>query len=221
MSGEPHRGLVVAIDGPAGVGKSTLARRMAMELGLPYVNTGLMYRALTAFALREGIDLENGLALRNAAGEIEFDLDLTARPPLLRIDGRAPGDDLVAPEVEANVSEVSSHPAVRELMREEQRRLGRDGAVMEGRDIGSVVFPDADVKIRLEAHPRERVVRRSRERAEGLDVEESLTARDDLDSKVNPFVAAPGAATIDTTDKDADTVFAEAMAVVREGAGPR
>ena len=92
---------------------------------------------------------------------------------------------------------------------------------MEGRDIGSVVFPDADVKIRLEALPRERVVRRSRERRESLDVEGSLNARDELDSKVNPFVPAPGAATIDTTDKDVDAVFAEAMAIVREWAGPR
>jgi len=221
VSGQTPRGLVVAIDGPAGVGKSTLARRMSVALGLPYVNTGLMYRALTARALREGLDLGDGLALRQAAREVEFDLDFTTRPPELRIDGRAPGEDLVAPEVEANVSEVSGHPAVRELMREEQRILGRRGAVMEGRDIGSVVFPDADVKIRLEALPRERVVRRSRERRESLDVEGSLNARDELDSKVNPFVPAPGAATIDTTDKDVDAVFAEAMAIVRERAGPR
>jgi CMP/dCMP kinase len=171
--------------------------------------------------LAENLDLDDGLALRNAAGEIEFDLDLTTRPPELKIDGRAPGEDLVTPDVEANVSEVSSHPPVRELMRVEQRRLGQIGAVMEGRDIGSVVFPDADIKIRLEALPLERAVRRSRERTESLDVEESLTARDELDSKVNPFVAAPGAATIDTTDKDADAVFAEAMAIVRERAGPR
>jgi cytidylate kinase len=210
------RGLVIAIDGPAGVGKSTLARRMAAELSLPYVNTGLMYRALTARALRDGLDLDDGATLRKAAAEIEFDLDLTTSPPELRIDGQTPAEDLVAPEVEANVSEVSSHPPVRELMRAEQRRLGEDGAVMEGRDIGSVVFPDADVKIRLAALPGERAGRRSRERHEALDVEERLTARDELDSRVNPDVAAPGAATIDTTDKDIDVVFAEAMAIVRE-----
>jgi len=218
---EKHEGLIVAIDGPAGVGKSTLARRMAEALGLPYVNTGLMYRALTARALRKDLDVDDGSALLEAAREIAFDLDFTANPPELRIDGDPPGEDLVTREVEANVSSVSRHPVVRELMRVEQRALGLRGAVMEGRDIGSVVFPDAEVKIRLEALPDERVDRRSKQRHATVDVEESLTARDTLDSTVNPFVPAPGAETIDTSDKSIDEVFAEAMTIVRERVGSR
>jgi len=209
-------GAVIAIDGPAGSGKSTLARRLALELGLPYVNTGLMYRALTAKALRENLDLEDGAALARAAADIEFDLDLSASPPALLIEGDPPADELVGPEVEANVSSVSRHPEVRELMRLEQRELGRRGAVMEGRDIGSVVFPDADVKLLLLAAPGERASRRSQERDGTLDVERDLTERDSLDSRVNPFVPAPGAVTIDTTGKDLDETFTEALDVVRE-----
>ena len=89
------RGPVVAIDGPAGSGKSTLGRRLAEELGVPYVNTGLMYRALTARALRESLDVEDEPALANLAREIRFDLDFQSSPPSLRVDGRAPGEDLV------------------------------------------------------------------------------------------------------------------------------
>jgi len=216
---DPPRGVVIAIDGPAGAGKSTLARRLAVELDLPYVNTGLMYRALTARALGDGLDLDDGPGLARAAAGIEFDLDLTASPPELRIDGRPPANELVRPEVEANVSAVSRHPDVRELMRIAQRELGARGAVMEGRDIGSVVFPDAEVKLFLLAAPGERASRRSQERDRTLDVERHLTERDSLDSRVNPFLPAAGAVTIDTTGKAADDTFAEALAIVRERVG--
>ena len=211
------RGPVVAIDGPAGSGKSTLGRRLAEELGVPYVNTGLMYRALAARALRESLDVEDGPALANLAREIRFDLDLQSSPPSLRVDGRAPGEELVTPEVEGSVSSVSRHPTVRAVMVSEQRRLGARGAVMEGRDIGSVVFPDADVKLFLEAAPTERARRRERERGDAA--AEAAAGRDDLDARVNPFVPAPGAVVIDTTGRPKDDVLAEALEAVRSRVG--
>jgi len=224
---------VVAIDGPAGSGKSTLAERMARALSLPYVNTGLMYRAATLLALREGVDLEDGQALAEVARGIRFDLSSRLSPPAILIDGEPPSPDLVVPEVEVNVSTVSRHPEVRAMLRDEQRRLGSGGAVMEGRDIGSVVFPDAAVKIFLVAAPDERAARRFRERhapvpSEGEvpassdgptrtpDVADALAIRDALDERVNPFVPAPDAVLLDTTGKDPDAVLREALAIARE-----
>jgi CMP/dCMP kinase len=220
---------VVAIDGPAGSGKSTLAERLARTLGLPYVNTGLMYRAATLRALREGVDLEDGPALAQVARGIRFDLSSRFSPPALLVDGEPPSPDLVVPEVEVNVSTLSRHPEVRTVLRDEQRRLGSGGAVMEGRDIGSVVFPDAAVKIFLVAAPDEREARRVRERgspqSDGAassdgstptpDVAEALATRDALDEQVNPFVPAPDAALLDTTGKDPEEVLREAVAIAR------
>ena len=222
---------VVAIDGPAGSGKSTLAERMAMALDLPYVNTGLMYRAVTLRALRRRVDLEDGEALAEVARGIRFDLSSRFAPPALVIDGEPPSPELVAPEVEVNVSTVSRHPEVRAVLRDEQRRLGSRGAVMEGRDIGSVVFPDAAVKIFLVAAPDERAARRVRERREpdpggGLpssdgppvapDLAEALATRDARDEQVNPFVPALDAVPLDTTGSDPDEVLREALAIARE-----
>ena len=223
---------VVAIDGPAGSGKSTLAEGLARALGLPYVNTGLMYRAATLRALRKGVDLEDGPSLAQMARTIRFDLSSRFSPPAVLIDGEPPSPDLVVPEVEVNVSTLSRHPEVRTVLRGEQRRLGSGGAVMEGRDIGSAVFPDAAVKIFLVAAPDERVARRVRERgsphSDGAipassdgptptpDVAEALATRDALDEQVNPFVPAPDAVLLDTTGKDPDEVLREALAIARE-----
>lgn len=212
---------VVAIDGPAGSGKSTLARGLAEALGLPYVNTGLMYRALTNRSLREGLDLDDGPALAALGRRIKFHLSSRFTPSSLVIEGEPPSPDLVSPEVELHVSRVSSHPDVRSVLRDEQRRLGEGGAVMEGRDIGSVVFPDAAVKIFLVAAPTERAARRIRERedavggTDGPEVADALSARDAKDEWVNPFVPAPDAVPVDTTGKEADQVFREALAIVR------
>jgi len=224
---------VVAIDGPAGSGKSTLAEELARALGLPYVNTGLMYRAATVRALREGVDLEDGPALAQVARGIRFDLSWRFSPPAMLIEGEPPSPDLVVPEVEVTVSTLARHPEVRSVLRDEQRRLGSRGAVMEGRDIGSVVFPDAAVKIFLVAAPDERVARRIRERrgppeSDGAvpassdgptptpDVAEALATRDALDEQVNPFVPAPDAVLLDTTGKDPNEVLREALAIARE-----
>jgi cytidylate kinase len=207
---------VVAIDGAAGSGKSTLARALARELGLAYVNTGLMYRALTAAALRMDVDLDDGDALANLISRLSF--TLTDGPtPELEVEGWSESALTVA-TVEGQVSRVARHPQVRELMRALQRGLGeRWGAVMEGRDIGSVVFPDAQVKIFLEADPTAREARRVDERA-GSDAEvaTALHARDARDAAVNPFVPATDAIVIDTTDLDPARTLARALAIVRE-----
>lgn len=211
------RRVVVAIDGAAGSGKSTLARRLAADLDVPYVNTGSMYRALTARALGEGLDLDDGFALAELARRLRFDLDLTEHPPVLIIDGAPGGEALLAPEVETSVSAASRHPQVRAVMVEAQRRLGADGAVMEGRDIGSVVFPDADLKIFLDASPDERVRRRAAQR--DRTVASEIATRDRRDARVNPFVPAPGAVRIDTTGRSPDEVHAEALRRLHELAG--
>ena len=207
---------VVAIDGSAGAGKSTLARRLAERLDLPYVNTGLMYRALTLVALREGADLQDGPGLGEVARRMTFDLDPSLRPPELSIDGAAPEPALTSPEVESSVSVVARHPEVRALLRAEQRRLAEGGAVVEGRDIGGVVAPGADAKIFLRAQASERIARRASERRVVTgEVGLALTARDALDAHTNPLEPAEDAFVIDTTEMMPDAVFEAALAFVR------
>ena len=208
---------VIAIDGAAGSGKSTLALRLAAELGLPYVNTGLMYRALALRAHREGISPENAPVLERLARRMRFDLDSSVRPPELRIDGEPPDPALTSAEVESSVSAVSRHLEVREVFRREQRRLAVDGAVMEGRDIGSVVAPDADLKLFLRARPDERVGRRALERDKDPEhVARALGARDRQVARTNPFVPAPDAIVLDTTELSPDEVADKALALVRD-----
>jgi cytidylate kinase len=207
---------VVAIDGAAGSGKSTLARRLSLALGLPYVNTGSMYRALTLEALEHEVDVEDGPALAGLMATLDFSLS-PEDPPSLWIDGRPPVEALEAHEVDAHVSAVARHPEVRELMRTAQRSLGAGGAVMEGRDIGSVVFPDAPAKIFLSADPDRRAGRRVRERV-GDEVAGALHERDRRDARVNPFVPAPDAVVIDTSTLDVEATLRAALAAVRDRA---
>lgn len=214
---------VVAIDGPAGSGKSTLARRLAEALDVPHVDTGVMYRALSLEALRRGVGVEDGSALAGLMSTLRFGLSRGGRPRVLVVEGRVPGEELRSPEVERDVSTVARHPEVRERMRRAQRVLGAEGGVLEGRDIGSVVFPDADVKIFLDATEAERAARRVREREAEPErpsgIAEALAERDARDARVNPFVPAEDALRIETTGLGPDEVFDRAMGEVRRRLG--
>jgi cytidylate kinase len=208
---------VIAIDGAAGSGKSTLARALALELGLPYVNTGLMYRALALRAHRGGVAPGDADALERLARGMRFELDRSVRPPELTIDGEPPSETLTSPEVESSVSVVARHPEVREVLRAEQRRLAADGAVMEGRDIGTLVAPGAPLKIFLEANPVERADRRALEREDDPSrIAEALGTRDELDARTNPLEPAPDAVVLDTTGLAAADVVRRALELVRE-----
>lgn len=208
------RPTVIAIDGPAGSGKSTLAHRLALELSVPYVNTGLMYRAVTLEAIRRGIGPGDAEALTRIAAGLAFDLDLDLRPPELRIEGSAPDPELTSPAVERAVSRVSAHPTLRAVLRERQRRLGSNGAVMEGRDIGSVVFPDAVLRVVLGAGPEERAARRALEReGQPTEVSAAIAERDAKDERNVPPVEAD--LEVDSTHLGPDEVLAIVLAEVR------
>lgn len=206
---------VVAIDGAAGSGKSTLARGLARALGVPYVNTGLMYRALAAAAVRAGVSPDDA----NQAIELTRGLKFTLRdadPPELEVEGFA-ATDLTTPEVEATVSAISRHPQVRRLMRDAQRALGERGVVMEGRDIGAVVFVDAPVKLYLVAEADTRAARRAAEReAERGVVSAAMRTRDALDARTNPFEPPVGAHVLDTTHLSIEATVQAALAIVRD-----
>jgi cytidylate kinase len=205
---------VVAIDGVAGSGKSTLARSLARALGLPYINTGLMYRALAASALEQEVATDDETALVELTRRLTFTV-VDGDPSELKVEG-FPSDRLMTLEVEGVVSSVARHPQVRTLMRATQRSIGeRDGAVMEGRDIGSVVFADAPIKLYLSADVDQRAVRRADQRRAGrAQVERSLTDRDALDARTTPHVPAEDAVIIDTTDLTIDRTLLAALDVV-------
>ena len=210
---------VVAIDGASGSGKSTLARSLARALERPYVNTGLMDRAVAAAAVRGGVPPGDEIALLGLTRGLRFILRVTP-PGELEVEGYQL-EELMSVEVESTVSAVASHPVVRVHMRREQRQLGdAHGAVMEGRDIASVVFTDAPVKLYLHAPTELRAGRRARERAAaGVDeVGSALVARDELDARTNPHEPAPGAVLLDTSELDPAETLDAALAVVRERA---
>jgi cytidylate kinase len=217
---------VIAIDGAAGSGKSTLARGLAVALGLPYVNTGVMYRALTLAAIDGAVDPNDGDALAQLMSRLRFGLSSglssgglsSGGLRELEVEGSAPSEALQGARVEAEVSRVARHPQVRTLMRDAQRAIGSPSAVVEGRDIGTVVFPDARVKLFLQAAPGTRVERRTEQRGGTSDdegVAEALRRRDARDATVNPFEPAPGATIVDTSDLTVEGTLRIALEIVR------
>jgi CMP/dCMP kinase len=197
--------MIVAIDGPAGAGKSSVARGLAERLGFHYLDTGAMYRALTWLALHEGIPLDDGPALEVLARAYPVSFGDAGT---VAIAGEDVTTRIREPEIDAAVPVVARHPEVREVMRGRQRELGRAGdSVIEGRDIGVVVVPDAEVKIWLVADPAVRASRRHLER-NGLaigELAEELRRRDERDA-VNTH-RAPDAVEVDTTELRLDEVI--------------
>lgn len=199
---------VIAIDGPAGSGKSTVARRLAVRLGLDYLDTGAMYRAVTFAVLRRGFDPSDADDVARVASTIE--LSVTEQGVI--VDGVDATIEIRGPEVTRAVSIVAANPVVRAEMVRRQREWTerRDGGVLEGRDIGTVVFPDADLKVYLTASPEVRASRRSKEVTE-LEFEvvaADLARRDALDQgrEVSPLARADGALEVDTSDLSVDEI---------------
>jgi cytidylate kinase len=211
---------MIALDGPAASGKSTVGERLAEALDYLFFDTGVMYRAITLAALEAGIPIFDEAACSDLAHKTQIDVQPASRP-----DGR-PNDVLIngvdktweirSPEVDAQVSEVSAYPGVRQALSEKQRRIGKRGRViMVGRDIGTVVMPEARLKVFLDASVEERARRRHQERLERgedsdyEDVLDMLRKRDQIDSNrdIAPLRAADDAIVIDSDDKDVDQVF--------------
>jgi cytidylate kinase len=206
--------MIVAIDGPAGSGKSTVARALAERLGFRYLDTGAMYRALTRLAMQRGLDLGDADALAQLAGQspVRFDDD-----DRVWIDDTDVTASIRKAEIDRMVPVVARHPGVREVMRDGQRELGREGnVVIEGRDIGTVVAPDAAVKVYLVADRDERARRRAAERPDiGADaLATDIKKRDKKDAeRMQP---AEDAIEIDTTSLEVDDVVDRIETLVRE-----
>ena len=209
---------VIAIDGPAGAGKSTIARALAARLGLQYLDTGAMYRAVTFAAMRRDLPLGDIAAIGRLAREAS--LDVSERGVLVEgIDATAA---IRTPEVTAAVSRVAANSEVRAEMRARQQQwaAAHGGGVIEGRDIGSVVFPDAELKLYLTASPRTRAQRRVAEAGGDVDeIEAAIAARDHHDSNRadSPLTRADGSIVVDTTGSSIDEVLARIEVLISKG----
>ena len=213
--------MIVAIDGPGASGKSTVAKAVASRLGMHYLDTGAMYRAVAWLVGREGIDLSDGDAVARLAASAVTEVN-----GRVSINGHDVTEAIRTPEMDRAAAIVSRHPQVRAVLVDRQREYGREGGVvMEGRDIGSVVFPDADVKVYLDASPEERARRRAYDEsrtpggpAPGIaDVARELAARDTSDTTraVSPLTRVTDAIYLDTTGLPIDEVVSRVMAIVQ------
>jgi len=230
--GDSRRGvgegrLIIAIDGPSGAGKSTLAKRLARELGFIYLDTGAMYRALALKVLRQGVDLADDARLARLVESTEIDLQENNGTLEVLLDGINVADEIRTPEVSQSASKVSALKIVRARMLDLQRGMGQRGSVVaEGRDIGTVVFPNAEVKIFLDASAEERARRRCAElRAAGrpADLSETLREMEERDKRdserdLAPLRMADDALRIDSSNASADSVAAKVLAKVRNRA---
>ena len=216
--------MIIAIDGPSGAGKSTLAKRLAKELGFIYVDTGAMYRALALKVLREGVDLADDASMARLIGSTTIDLRQVEGALQVLLDGADVAAEIRTPQVSQMASKASALGAVRARLLELQRDMARRGSIVaEGRDIGTVVFPQAEVKIFLQASAAERARRRFAElqgAGQSVDLTETLREieeRDKRDSErdLAPLLQADDALMIDSSSLDADQVTARVLAHIR------
>jgi cytidylate kinase len=222
--------LIIAIDGPVGSGKSTLARRVAALMGYIYIDTGAMYRAVAIKALRRGVSLDAGNELDALASDTRIDLGQLNGTQQVFLDGEDVTNAIRSPEVSQAASKVAVVAGVRRVLVAEQRRAGEQGGVvMEGRDIGSVVFPDAQLKIFLTASPEIRAERRWREheqKGDAIDLArtlEEIHERDgrDRERSTSPLVRAPNAVVVDSTAMEPEEVARLVVMLANDQAGER
>jgi len=215
------RKLIIAIDGPSGAGKGTVARAIADTLGYRHVDSGAMYRAVGWQALRDQLPLDDEPAMARLAEHARIELSATG----VSIDSVDVTQAIRTPDIDRAAAAVARLPGVRHALVGRQRQLGAGGGiVMEGRDIGTVVFPEADVKLYLDASPEERARRRAADPAHSArsnpvnEVETALAARDEIDRtrSASPLYAANDAVVVDTTGKTIDEVVREVMVVIQE-----
>ena len=218
---QDERKLISAIDGPSGAGKGTVARAVAAELSYRHVDSGAMYRAVAWKALYDEVPLEDEDEVTRLAARAVIEL----LPSAVVIDGHDVTRDIRTPRIDRAATAVARLPGVRGVLVNRQRALAANGGiVMEGRDIGSVVFPNADLKIYLDASPEERARRRANDPAHSggsavvAEVATALTARDELDRTrtTSPLYVAPDAVVVDTTDKNVQQVVDEVLALIAQ-----